>query len=157
MFSLDNRDPIESSLGLNRDNNQTPDDIASQNRDASTPEGFRSYKADEEQALPMGVFRQNTESLFDPFKVSPPSGIGAGLGIYQTPSDIASQNRDAAIAQAEASVVNNVTNQFDITISVDATLAGIEVEAQANAMAQAFSTSLTGAFEQAQVNYPTKQ
>ena len=76
---------------------------------------------------------------------------------YQTPADIASQNRDAAIAQAEASVVNNnVTNQFDITISVDATLAGIEVEAQANAMAQAFSTSLTGAFEQAQVNFPTK-
>ena len=95
MFSLDNRDPIESSLGLNRDNIQTPDDIAS-------------------------------------------------------------QNRDAAIAQAEASVVNNVTNQFDITISVDATLAGIEIEQQAQAMAQAFSTSLTGAFEQVQVNFPTK-
>ena len=96
MFSLDNRDPIESSLGLNRDNIQTPDDIAS-------------------------------------------------------------QNRDAAIAQAEASVVNNnVVNNFDVSINVDATLAGIEVEAQANAMAQAFSTSLTGAFEQAQVNFPTK-
>ena len=75
---------------------------------------------------------------------------------YQTPADIASQNRDAAIAQAEASVVNNVTNQFDITISVDATLAGIEIEQQAQAMAQAFSTSLTGAFEQVQVNFPTK-
>lgn len=77
---------------------------------------------------------------------------------YQTPADIASQNRDAAIAQAEASVVNNnVVNNFDVSINVDATLAGIEVEAQANAMAQAFSTSITGAFEQAQVNYPTKQ
>ena len=76
---------------------------------------------------------------------------------YQTPADIASQNRDAAIAQAEASVVNNnVVNNFDVSINVDATLAGIEVEAQANAMAQAFSTSLTGAFEQAQVNFPTK-
>lgn len=95
MFSLDNRDPIESSLGLNRDNIQTPDDIAS-------------------------------------------------------------QNRDAAIAQAEASVVNNVTNQFDITISVDATLAGIEIEQQAQAMAEAVSTSLTGAFEQVQVNFPQK-
>lgn len=96
LFSLDNRDPIESSLGLNRDN-------------------------------------------------------------IQTPADIASQNRDAAIAQADqSSVVNNVTNQFDITISVDATLAGIEIEQQAQAMAQAFSTSLTGAFEQVQVNFPQK-
>ena len=96
MFSLDNRDPIESSLGLNRDNIQTPDDIAS-------------------------------------------------------------QNRDAAIAQAEASVTNNkVVNNFDISINVDATLAGIEIEAQAQAAAQAFSTALTGAFDQAQVNWPTK-
>lgn len=96
MFSLDNRDPIESSLGLNRDN-------------------------------------------------------------IQTPADIASQNRDAAIAQAEASVTNNNTvNNFDVSINVDATLAGIEVQAQAEAMANAFSTALTGAFEQAQVNYPTK-
>lgn len=123
----------------------------------STPEGYRAYKADEEQALARDVFRQNTQSLYDPFKVSPPSSIEAGLGVYQTPDDIVSQNRDAAMAQADqAPTVNNVTNQFDITISVDATLAGIEVEAQANAMAQAFSTSLTGAFEQAQVNFPTK-
>lgn len=96
MFSLDNRDPIESSLGLNRDNIQTPDDIAS-------------------------------------------------------------QSREAAMAQAEASITNNnITNQFDVSINVDATLAGIEVQAQAEAMANAFSTALTGAFEQAQVNYPTK-
>ena len=75
----------------------------------------------------------------------------------QTPDDIASQSREAAMAQAEASITNNnITNQFDVSINVDATLAGIEVEAQANAMAQAFSTSLTGAFEQAQVNFPTK-
>lgn len=96
MFSLDNRYPIESSLGLNRDNIQTPDDIAS-------------------------------------------------------------QSREAAMAQAEASIINNnITNQFDVSINVDATLAGVEVQAQAEAMANAFSTALTGAFEQAQVNYPTK-
>lgn len=75
----------------------------------------------------------------------------------RSPSEIEDYNKQQALAQADqSSVVNNVTNQFDITISVDATLAGIEVEAQANAMAQAFSTSLTGAFEQAQVNFPTK-
>ena len=76
---------------------------------------------------------------------------------YQTPADIASQNRDAAIAQAEAAVTNNkVVNNFDININVDATLAGIEIEAQAQAAAQAFSTALTGAFDQAQVNWPIK-
>ena len=75
----------------------------------------------------------------------------------QTPSDIASQSREAAMAQAEASITNNnINNQFDVSINVDATLAGIEVQAQAEAMANAFSTALTGAFEQAQVNYPTK-
>ena len=75
----------------------------------------------------------------------------------QTPSDIASQSREAAMAQAEASITNNnITNQFDVSINVDATLAGIEVEKQAQAMAEAFSTSLTGAFEQAQVNFPKK-
>lgn len=75
----------------------------------------------------------------------------------QTPSDIEDYNRQQALAQAEASVTNNnVVNNFDVSINVDATLAGIEVQAQAEAMANAFSTALTGAFEQAQVNYPTK-
>ena len=74
----------------------------------------------------------------------------------QTPSDIEDYNRQQALAQAESSVTNNVTNNFDVSINVDATLAGIEVEQQAQAMAEAFSTSLTGAFEQAQVNFPQK-
>lgn len=75
----------------------------------------------------------------------------------QTPVEIADHNKSLAMSQAEASVTNNnITNQFDITISVDATLAGIEIEQQAQAMAEAFSTSLTGAFEQVQVNFPTK-
>lgn len=75
----------------------------------------------------------------------------------RSPSEIEDYNKEQALAQADqSSVVNNVTNQFDITISVDATLAGIEIEQQAQAMAEAFSTSLTGAFEQVQVNFPQK-
>lgn len=75
----------------------------------------------------------------------------------QTPVEIADHNKSLAMSQAEASITNNnITNQFDITISVDATLAGIEIEQQAQAMAEAFSTSLTGAFEQVQVNFPQK-
>lgn len=73
----------------------------------------------------------------------------------QTPADIASQNRDAALAQSAQTVTNTTTNQFDITISVDATLAGVEIEQQARAMADALSAQITGAFEQVQVNYPT--
>lgn len=92
-------------------------------------------------------------------ETTPSGGPFKDLSKYdsRSPSEIEDYNKQQALAQADqSSVVNNVTNQFDITISVDATLAGIEVEAQANAMAQAFSTSLTGAFEQAQVNFPTK-
>lgn len=106
--------------------------------------------------------RNSTKSLGDfPFNLpaletTPSGGPFQDLSQppAQTPADIASQNRDAALAQSAQTVTNTTTNQFDITISVDATLAGIEVEAQANAMAQAFSESLTGAFEQVQVNYP---
>ena len=73
----------------------------------------------------------------------------------RTPADLASQNRDAALAQSAQTVTNTTTNQFDITISVDATLAGVEIEQQARAMADALSAQITGAFEQVQVNYPT--
>lgn len=90
---------------------------------------------------------------------TPSGGPFEDLSKYdsRSPSEIEDYNKQQALAQADqSSVVNNVTNQFDITISVDATLAGIEIEQQAQAMAEAFSTSLTGAFEQVQVNFPTK-
>lgn len=67
--------------------------------------------------------------------------------------------RQSAMGQSEQ-VVNNsnvVNNKFDIVLNVDATLAGIELETQAREMANSFSSALTTAFEQVQVNYPTKQ
>jgi hypothetical protein len=42
-------------------------------------------------------------------------------------------------------------------LNVDATLAGVELETQAREMANSFSSALTTAFEQVQVNYPQKQ
>ena len=101
--------------------------------------------------------RRPEEYGFD--KLNNSNSVEQSLGLYQdniqTPEDVKSQSRDAAFDQASQSVVNNiVTNEFDITISVDATLAGVEVEQQAQAMASAFSSAITGAFEQVQVNYP---
>lgn len=53
---------------------------------------------------------------------------------------------------------NTQTNQFDITIQVDsATLAGIDLEQQAQLMAEAFSSQLMSSFEQVSVNFPTKE
>jgi hypothetical protein len=76
----------------------------------------------------------------------------------QSPVEIEDYNKSLAMSQAEAAVTNNnVTNNFDIAVNVDATLAGIEVEAQAQAMANATATALTGAFEQAQVNWPSRE
>ena len=107
--------------------------------------------------------RNSTKSLGDfPFNLpaletTPSGGPFQDLSQppAQTPADIASQNRDAALAQSAQTVTNTTTNQFDITISVDATLAGVEIEQQARAMADALSAQITGAFEQVQVNYPT--
>lgn len=142
-----------------------------------------SFKKDEELALTEELLRASLMKATTPnydtktFGVNNSSLLESSLGLYtsypeltlsgapvedlsrynsQTPSDIEDYNRQQALAQAESSVTNNVTNNFDVSINVDATLAGIEVEQQAQAMAEAFSTSLTGAFEQAQVNFPQK-
>ena len=117
--------------------------------------------AQEEDALTArlkeGLSRRPEDSPFSALNRFDP--VESGLGLYQdniqTPADLVAQSRDAALAQSSVVNNNNVTNNFDVSINVDASLAGIEVEAQANAMAQAFSESLTGAFEQVQVNYPT--
>lgn len=117
--------------------------------------------AQEEDALTTrlkdGLSRRPEDSPFSALNRFDP--VESGLGLYQdniqTPADIASQNRDAVLAQSAQTVTNTTTNQFDITISVDATLAGVEIEQQARAMADALSAQITGAFEQVQVNYPT--
>lgn len=114
--------------------------------------------------------RQQAPGVTNPYDFMAPVDWSASLptladpsnpnGAWQptNPQEQADWNRQAAMSQAEASVTNNnITNNFDVSINVDATLAGIEVEQQAQAMADAFSTSLTGAFEQAQVNWPKKE
>lgn len=72
-------------------------------------------------------------------------------------NDMTDNNRQAAMSQAEQTTNNTVNNQFDIVLNVDATLAGVELETQAREMANSFSSALTTAFEQVQVNYPQKQ
>jgi len=77
-----------------------------------------------------------------------------------TPEELADMNKSAAMSQANQQITNNntQTNQFDISINVDAaTLGGMDIEVQAQAMAEAFTAQLTGAFEQAQVNFPSRE
>lgn len=107
----------------------------------------------------VGLLYPRSSDGFPSLETTPSGAPFEDLSKYdsRSPSEIEDYNKQQALAQADqSSVVNNVTNQFDITISVDATLAGIEIEQQAQAMAEAFSTSLTGAFEQVQVNFPQK-
>jgi hypothetical protein len=100
-------------------------------------------------------FNNYQSPMFDPITTD---GGEKNAWQPQTPVEIADYNKSLAMSQAEAAVTNNnVTNNFDVTLNVDATLAGIEVEAQAQAMANATATALTGAFEQAQVNWPTRE
>lgn len=102
-----------------------------------------------------GQFNNYQSPMFDP--ITTDSGE-KNAWQPQTPVEIADYNKSLAMSQAEAAITNNnVTNNFDVTLNVDATLAGIEVEAQAQAMANATATALTGAFEQAQVNWPTRE
>lgn len=111
------------------------------------------------ERLKDSLSRRPDSSAFNFLNISDP--IESSIGLYQdniqTPADVVAQSREAAMAQAQSSTTSNkVVNNFDININVDATLAGIEIEAQAQAAAQAFSTALTGAFDQAQVNWPIK-
>ena len=122
--------------------------------DSRSPSEIEDYNPRNSMILP-GEFPFSLPSL----DTTPSGAPFEDLSKYnsRSPSEIEDYNKQQALAQADqSSVVNNVTNQFDINISVDATLAGIEIEQQAQAMAEAFSTSLTGAFEQVQVNFPQK-
>lgn len=97
--------------------------------------------------------------VFDNYENVTPSGQQfQDLSQYnpQSPAEIEDYNKTLALSQAETAASSKTVNNFDININVDATLAGVEIEAQAQAAASAFSTALKGAFDQAQVNWPTK-
>lgn len=70
---------------------------------------------------------------------------------------LSDSSKNAALIGPQTTT-NTQTNQFDITIQVDsATLAGIDLEQQAQLMAEAFSSQLMSSFEQVSVNFPTKE
>lgn len=114
------------------------DDAASQNAFAADAARAAAYDAQEQ-----GIRTQLMGALQSPSAVFPGSSSDA--------------SRQSAMEGMNTPVVNNA-NQFDISINVDAaTLAGMDVQVQAEAMASAFTAQLTTAFEQVQVNYPMKQ
>ena len=95
-----------------------------------------------------------------------PTGLETTLGLYPDNSKGNSNsfygteesNKQAALEAASQTVTNTQTNQFDITIQVDsATLAGMDMEQQAQLMADAFSNQLMSSFEQVGVNFPMKE
>lgn len=77
----------------------------------------------------------------------------------KTPKEQEEWNKEAAMAAAQNSETNNTqNNEFNIEINVDAaTLGNLDLESQAQAMAEAFSSQLGTMFEQVQVNFPTKE
>jgi len=107
--------------------------------------------------------RQPVQNVFSGFE-SPPELTPSGqpfqdLSRYnpQTPEEIADYNKTLAMSQADtAAAQQTITNNFDISLTVDATLAGETVEQQARAMGEAASNAVTGALEQVQAQYPTR-
>lgn len=78
----------------------------------------------------------------------------------KSPEEIADWNKSAAMAAADQAVTNNnsQSNQFDIQISIDgATLMGMDVAGQGQALADAFTAQVTAAFEHAQTNFPIRE
>lgn len=116
------------------------DDPSSQNAFAADAARAAAYDAQEQ-----GIRTQLMGALQSPNAVFPGSSSDA--------------SRQSAMEGIGSYITNtNNSNQFDISINVDAaTLAGMDVQVQAEAMASAFTAQLTTAFEQVQVNYPMKQ
>lgn len=76
----------------------------------------------------------------------------------KTPKEQEEWNKEAAMAAQSTETNNTQTNEFNIEINVDAaTLVNLDLESQAQAMAEAFSSQLGTMFEQVQVNFPTKE
>lgn len=76
----------------------------------------------------------------------------------KTPKEQEEWNKEAAMAAQSTETNNTQTNEFNIEINVDAaTLGNLDLESQAQAMAEAFSSQLGTMFEQVQVNFPTKE
>lgn len=137
-YGLDNQNPMMSTLGL-----------------------FNNYKdlqidptvINSEKSLYSENYNDLTTPSGEPFQ---------DLSQYNssTPDEIADMNKSAAMAAADQNVTNNSTqsNQFDIQISIDgATLMGMDVAGQGQALADAFTAQVTAAFEHAQVQYPTRE
>lgn len=92
------------------------------------------------------------------------SPLESSVGLYrdniQTPEDISSQSRDAALAAAEdkaSGIVNNNSNQISIEVNVDgSTLVGMDPDAQAHAIGEAVANMFVQSFDQVNVNFPIK-
>lgn len=130
------------------------------------------FKKDQAQA----AFEENYAT--SPLKVARPSYIDQTFGVYPdysstpsgqpfqdlssynsaTPAEVADMSKAAAMNAAEQTTNNNQSNQFDIQITIDgATLMGLDVQGQGQALADAFTAQVTAAFEHAQTNYPTRE
>lgn len=124
-----------------------------QNLSSMQFDGIDSEQQFARDAAQASIDRENTTPNGQPFQ---------DLSQYnpKTPAEIADWNKSAAMAQADQAVTNNnsQSNQFDIQISIDgATLMGLDVQGQGQALADAFTAQVTAAFEHAQTNYPVRE
>lgn len=127
----------------------------------------RDILSDNYKSQGYGLDNQNpmmsAMGLFNNYETTTPSGEPfQDLSQYspKSPEEIADWNKSAAMAAADQAVTNNnsQSNQFDIQISIDgATLMGMDVAGQGQALADAFTAQVTAAFEHAQTNFPLRE
>jgi len=127
----------------------------------------RDILSDNYKSQGYGLDNQNpmmsAMGLFNNYEATTPSGEPfQDLSQYspKSPEEIADWNKSAAMAAADQAVTNNnsQSNQFDIQISIDgATLMGMDVAGQGQALADAFTAQVTAAFEHAQTNFPIRE
>lgn len=127
----------------------------------------RDILSDNYKSQGYGLDNQNpmmsAMGLFNSYEATTPSGEPfQDLSQYgpKSPEEVADWNKSAAMAAADQAVTNNnsQSNQFDIQISIDgATLMGMDVAGQGQALADAFTAQVTAAFEHAQTNFPLRE
>jgi len=151
-FRAMQNDPEGEALALAVRKAMDVDNIQTQLGNSLAPSG--AYGIDNLNGI------QANQGIFNNYNVTPSGEPFQDLSQYnpQTPEEIADYNKTLAMSQADtAASQQTVTNNFDIQLTVDATLAGETLEQQARAMGEAASNAVTGALEHVQSNYPIRE
>lgn len=144
-------------------------DLATERTDRSSTESGTINGSDHLFGFRIPSFPAIASDVLNNTQVNLRAARERGRAVYDDPTSIYyhdaagydSQQADMAKAAAEdkaMGIVNNNSNQIDIVVNVDgSTLAGMDANAQAQAIGEAVANMFVQSFDQVSVQFPVKQ